>query len=425
MMPFAEWRLWYKSLPWVFKWFVWLIILRPIIDNFYFLKEVSPLLSPLYIVGILTPVLLIFSFISPSFRAKYRSPIGDLLFGLWGTLVFINALAVFLNEASLKLFGDLIKFTTPVMLFFYLRHMIGSRADLLGVLQAFLYACIFPAVIFVYEQFFGAISPEYLSEGRGGGSRIQGAYADIMSYAIYIVGSFLVATYLFLRKLELGTVARKDFMLVGLVLVLNIVGLVAIKQVSSYMVMAVLVCLLMLYLFQNRRTTVLVVIMLPIIAIVGKKIYDTNVEKMLEKEMRVIEGDADVERSFNGRMTRWSKYFQLWGEMPSYSVYFGAPTSGFKETPIMISGGMHSDYVRNLFLTGVVGLLFYLLFLLSLFLKSLLLNKYDRYLALSCLLALGLHSVSTTPLLYVSYFYLLLSVFSFVLLPINKINEQA
>ena len=425
MMSFAEWRMWLKSLPWVFKWFTWLVILRPIIDNFYFLKEISPLLSPLYIVGVLTPVMLIFSFVSPSFRSKYRSPIGDVLFGLWGSLVFINAFAIFLSEASLDLFGDVIRLTTPVMLFFYLRHMISSRKDLNGVLQAFLIGCIFPAVIFIYEQIFGAIAPDYLSSGRGGGARIQGAYADIMSYAIYIVGSFLVVSYFFIRKLELGIVTRRDFWFLGIVLFIDILGLMAIKQVSTYSVMAVLIALMLFYLFRNRRTTVLVLLTLPIIVIVSLKIYESSLGQMVDKEIRVIEGESDVNRSFNGRMTRWNKYFDLWAEMPGYSVYFGAPTSGFKEARIMIGGGMHSDYVRNLFLTGIVGLIIYMLFLLSMFIKSLLLNTYDRYLALASLMALLLHSVSTTPLLYVSYFYLLLVIFSFILLPINRINEQA
>lgn len=425
MMPFSEFRLWYKGLPWVFKWFVWLVILRPIIDNFYFLKEISPLLSPLYLVGVLTPVMLFFSFISPSFRAKYRSPIGDLLFGLWGVLVFINSFAVFLNDASLNLFGAVIKMTTPVMLFFYLRHMISSRKDLMGVLQAFLIGCIFPAVIFMYEQLFGAISPDYLSEGRGGGARIQGAYADIMSYAIYIVGSFLVVSYFFIRKLELGTATLRDFLFLGAVVLIDVVGLMAIKQVSTYSVMGVLIALLLMFLFTNRKTTVLVLLTIPLIGFVAVKIYDSSLGQMVDKEIRVLEGESDVNRSFNGRMTRWNKYFELWDEMPGYSVYFGAPTSGFKETPIMIGGGMHSDYVRNLFLTGVVGLILYNLFLLFLFFKSIALNKYDKYLALACLLALSMHSISTTPLLYVSYFYLLLTVFSFVLLPLNKINEQA
>src|SRR6187402_6453 len=60
-MTFREWKLWVGRLEWPLKWFIILIIIRPIIDNFYYLKEISPLLSPLYIVGVATPILAIYA----------------------------------------------------------------------------------------------------------------------------------------------------------------------------------------------------------------------------------------------------------------------------------------------------------------------------------------------------------------------------
>lgn len=49
-----------------------------------------------------------------------------------------------------------------------------------------------------YESIFNPIAIEYVSEGRGGGSRIRGAYADIMNYAIYIEILFITMSYYFL-----------------------------------------------------------------------------------------------------------------------------------------------------------------------------------------------------------------------------------
>ncbi|HEX5003120.1 MAG TPA: hypothetical protein VFW78_11545, partial [Bacteroidia bacterium] len=56
-MSFRQWRRWYSGLHSSVKWFIVLVILRPVIDNFYYLKTVSPFLSPLYLVGVLTPLL--------------------------------------------------------------------------------------------------------------------------------------------------------------------------------------------------------------------------------------------------------------------------------------------------------------------------------------------------------------------------------
>lgn len=59
-MKFNQWKIWLKSKPWILKWFILLVLIRPIIDNLYFLKDISPFLSPLYIAGVLTPLMVIY-----------------------------------------------------------------------------------------------------------------------------------------------------------------------------------------------------------------------------------------------------------------------------------------------------------------------------------------------------------------------------
>ncbi len=123
-------------------------------------------------------------------------------------------------------------------------------------------------------------------------------------------------------------------------------------------------------------------------------------------------------------MSRWKKYVEVWNEMPGYTLVIGVAASGFDETIPMMSGGMHSEYMRLLFFTGLFGLVVYVLFLLFIVLKTRWLLKTDRYLVIGVLLALLLHSISTTPFLYASYTSLLVIVFAFVLLPQKILNEQ-
>lgn len=72
-MSFQAWKKWLLALPWSFRWFAILVLLRPILDVFYFLKEISPAISPLYIVGTLTPILIIFLFLTVHFPEKKRT----------------------------------------------------------------------------------------------------------------------------------------------------------------------------------------------------------------------------------------------------------------------------------------------------------------------------------------------------------------
>lgn len=417
MMSFKTWRKWYKAQSWHFKWFILLVIFRPIIDNFYYLKEISPLISPSYIVGILTPLLIVLSFISFNFNSKIRSPIFDFLVGLWGAFVIFNVGVYLLNDPSMSILGDSIRYITPVFLFFYLRHMIKSKPDIYGLLKAFMISLIFPAAFFFLEMIFGGFRPEYLSAGRGGGARIQGAYADTMNYSVYIIGALLIGCYLFLKKQKARKSKTNDYLSLGLILMFALGGLISIKHVSTWAASSALIVVFAFFAITKKETLLVVVLLMPIFLFAGKVIYQEQVSKLVEKEVKVIEGDSDIDRSFNGRMSRWRKYFERWGDMPLVAVFIGVPITGFDEVPAMLSGGMHSDYVRVLFLTGVIGLILYLGVFLLLAIKAQRFPGPEKFLIIATVTVVLLHSISTTPLLYTSYIYLILSIFAFASLP--------
>ena len=92
-MEYKDWKNWIGSLPWYLKWFVILVLIRPIVDNFYYLKNISPVLSPLYFVGIATPILCTIALIN--YRKKDFS-IFDLLYGIWGILMLVSLFFMFL-----------------------------------------------------------------------------------------------------------------------------------------------------------------------------------------------------------------------------------------------------------------------------------------------------------------------------------------
>jgi len=416
-MTFTEWRYWFKSLHWSFRWFVLLVLVRPVIDNFYQLKEVSPLLSPIYIVGVLTPLLIIISFLSKQFPKRTKS-VADVWIAIWGFLIFVNCIIILFYNSSFEILGNAIKYISPVLLYFFIRHLVRSREDMIGMLQTFLYSAIVPAGLMVYEYVFSPIAIEYLSEGRGGGTRISGGYADIMNYAIYIIGIFLIAGYYYLSKIYVRSYLKDSFTI--LIFFLGcITGLSAIKQVSSWGVFVALFIILFLFMPKNAQGFMFFILfILILIPFFAQDIYHYQIQPLIEKEIRVAEGETEIGGLGNGRLNRWIHYFEVWERMPSLSYAMGVSASGFKEVPIMIGGGMHNDYIRNLFLTGIVGLLAYLLFLLTILRRAFTMAAQpDKFLVLGAVLSILLYSASTLPTLYAPYLYLVFSIFAYALLP--------
>ena len=198
-MTFKEWKNYWKKMNWTQKWFPVFILLRPIADNFYFLKQVSPFISPLYILGALIPLLIFFSFRTT--KLHHKIPSGDDGFmQTFGIVILVNCVFLLMYQFSLENFGSVIKYLTPPLLFFYVRRFIQSKEDIVFLLQTFLYSCSFPFAILAFETFVHPLNPDYLSAGRGGGYRVHGAYSDCMNYAIYFIGAFLVYCYFFLGK---------------------------------------------------------------------------------------------------------------------------------------------------------------------------------------------------------------------------------
>src|SRR6185436_5082762 len=198
-MQYAEWKNYWRSLDWSRKWFPIFILIRPVADNFYYLKQVSPFISPLYILGVLTPILILFSFKSVALRGKTISSV-DAFMRIWGTVIFFNCAIFLLYQFSLENFGSVIKYITPPLLFFYARSFVRSKEDLVFILTTFLYSCIFPLGMLAFETLVHPITLETVSEGRGGGYRIHGSYSDCMNYAVYIVGAMIVYGYFFLDR---------------------------------------------------------------------------------------------------------------------------------------------------------------------------------------------------------------------------------
>ena len=136
-MTFRRWSSWFRSVPWVLRWFLILVLFRPALDTLYFLKDVSPILSPLNIVGILTPdtciVLVLLSRRLPPIRRTFA----DSVFFVWGALIAFNVVAVMTISLSFQAIEVAVKLLSPFLIFLLARRLIRSKRDLVGVLTTF------------------------------------------------------------------------------------------------------------------------------------------------------------------------------------------------------------------------------------------------------------------------------------------------
>jgi hypothetical protein len=421
-MKFKEWKNWFKSLHLSRKWFVILIIIRPIIDNFWELKESSALASPLYIVGVATPVFIALSFTSHNFR-KQGTSLQDLPFSAFSIILILNCLIYYSTQISVSAMGDFIKYTTPIILYYYSRCFVRNKQDIDGIIFTTLIACIFPFGMLLYESIFNPIAVEYLSSGRGGGSRIRGAYADIMTYAIYIIMFFVIFGYYFLDNIYNAKAKIKvNVFHITLVLVIVLYGLIGIKQVSTWTVALAIFGLLILHNLKNAKGLIFVVMIITVLGgFFAETIYTTQIEPLIGKEIKVVDGETESNQALNGRMSRWEKYFEIWEKMPIYNHFAGITSANFPETEVMIGAGMHSDYVRLLFLTGFIGIALYIVFILLAAQKYTQLKIPEKFLLSSMIASLLLWSVSTIPTLYAPLLYFIFPIFSYSSL--NRNNQ--
>ena len=417
-MAFKDWKNWITSLPWHLKWFVILVLIRPIVDNFYYLKNISPVLSPLYFVGIATPILCVVGIVI--LRKKDKS-VFDFLFGTWTILMFISLFFMFLFDPLSKTFLEyLLKLTMPVYLFFFLRLLIRSRKDLDGILQTFIYSSLVVIAIFLFEIF---VNPVKVLKTRGL-ERIQGSYGDVMNYAIYMSLGFLIMCYFYLRNKNIGSMIKMNINMI-ITIALSLACLFKISHTASYGVFLVILALFILFNLKTNKTAgvVLIVIVGSLGYFFGSSTIEEKITPLIQTDIAVYEGKKANERLLHGRVGRWKMMIEEYSEFSVPAQLFGMPLT-LQETYPYVGTGSHNDFIRILFYTGFLGLITYLLILVNIFRRLKHLCSSDYFLTLGTFMILFMYSVSTCPTLYAPMLYIIYSVICYIALPKSILSES-
>lgn len=398
-MRFRDWKLWFKTSPIVLKWFIVVILFRPLIDGLWDVKVFS--VSPLEILGVLVYFCIVFSLFINKRKLKYFSSL-DIFISIFSYLLLINLIFILFFEPTMLTLGTVLKFYLPFFLYLYLRKISISSIDFIGILQTSLIASVIPFGIFVYELLTGGINPQYYKDIV----ILRGIYADMFYYSITLFLALIITFHFYLKNLK----KRKNIYSKLLVLIISI-GVIMLLKIDHKLSNIVFGILLLIIIktslrYSNILTKLLIITTVVFVLSEGLYVINQFYIATVQTELNIFSGEVDIRRAFHGRASRWERYFDNWSMLnPVYQI-FGIGLSNINRAGIMVSGGMHSDYVRILFGTGVFGLSVYLIFLTKLFFYRVK-NEYalNQFIVLITTLVI-LFSVTSMPINYQPLMYI-------------------
>lgn len=396
MVRFKNWLRWFKQQPFSFQWVLWLILLRPFIDVFWYVKATS-LVSPLQVTGFLTFVLaVIFGFkLRSAQKAKFPASL------IFFTLLLIFNLTLILAESmSFWFVVQLVRTLSPIALLFYMIKVIRNEERLHGLIFTYLVSSIFPLSLLLYEVVFGPISVhEVLSDSRGGGYRLSGPYADMFNYLAYLIGDFMILGYLFVRSIY----RKRKVVGLGrilLVLFLFSVGVKGLQHQATWVVFFVLIGITGIFSLSNHRVKGYFTMLLIPAVLAGPVVAAPMFVQLFSKELKAYSGEGKQEKVLNGRFVRWEQYFDQWENTEVIPQLLGVSVAdlSIRSKIIMTSAGMHSDYVRFLFSSGIIGLTALLIFYATVFNRRKRFRKPEKFFITCTIAILLLYSITSLPL---------------------------
>lgn len=408
-MKLSVWLQWVNNKPLYLRWFVFFLIIRPVAEQFYSLKEISPILSPLYWLGALTLMLSVLGIVRGN-RIKSRL---DRIFIFWAALAIISTITLYFSSATIfEYLNFATKLTMPVAVYYFLRVFIKDKNDFTGLLTTFLISCIFP----VGSILVGVIRGGYFYEGR-----FSGSYADVFNHAFYLSVGTIALLYHYVKRgtnnssMKIGSY----FVIIGLVIA--VLGLWIIKHIATIAVFIGVIVIFVYVIFRKKQQAALLMIALALLFILftGDLFYQEVVNPRIEYEVEVIEGSRDVDQAVHGRMSRWTWLMGDFRMAPLVAKIAGYPLS-LKHSTHMISITPHNDFLRIMFFTGYAGLIFYLYILYKVFRRVRYNDAPERFFIYAVLVSTILYSITTVPTFYPGFVNILMIAFAYSALPMMK-----
>ena len=382
---------WFKSKQLHIRLFLLIVLVKPFADIFYDLSIVSGI-TLLKLVGVVISLICFYVIVFQ--KRIVRGPVLGLLF-TWSTLYIINLILVSVFHFNLPGLSQTLKMGMTVYLLFFYFRTVKSTDDVIGYLFTYFLSLIFLIGGFLYSDIF--IQEVEITRGA---ERIISVFGDIGSIGIQFNLGFI--TLIFLNSVN-HIVGTKSFLpkVLPIYILIGFYILIKIQHSASYIIFFLL---LAYYLFTASRENLGRTILIGVLVAVPVSIYFydeifANLNMLLNTDIAVVQGEKDATQAFHGRGARWAAHWGYFTEGGIINLLFGIVGI---DHPELIGHGSHNDYLRLSYSSGLIGSLSWVLFNISIGLRTAF-SKWApglKFGVISIILFWMLQAISLTPSSY-------------------------
>lgn len=305
-------------------------------------SRIGPL-SLISIEGILLPILF-FKTISPRIVKKRWFNLAWLLFIAYNTGIIFGLVANPMGAAE-----TFIKNINILLAFFLIPTLVDTKEKFRKLLVFIILGGIFPILMSIYQKQTGVVWQERQTVGL---TRMVGMYHDafpIRFYGQFTIFSSLLYFYFFSVKKIFNKILLTIIIFAALFSIYNVFSKAAVAILLSWTIIFLI--------FSQKRSLSIALIALIILAIpflLGID-FSNNIEQLFSKEIGFRSGKIDDARyTLAGRGYIWEGYLNFW----QYEQIFI-----FKIFGDGLSRPAHNEFLRILLLSGVLGVLLFIIFL--------------------------------------------------------------
>lgn len=367
------------------------LLLRPIAD-----------IKPINIIGVLTPIVIILSFLLSSKKIVLKQL--DKLLVLYGAAVLLNTFFLLFNKPFPLIQSISVIISLFPIIFFIYRFTLRTDEDHERVVQLITLSMLIPLLIITYEMLLGPINI-YTPGGRGL-TRYRGPYKNGESYTVYWMIAIISSVYLFLKAKP--EKRKYYFYLSSIIIVIILAGLLYLSQLAAYLCFIAIMPVVLYYFYKwNKKYTIIFAVFIILFSVYHyHDTVETRLYRLIRADVEAVKGNIDSGVIGNNRVNIFIKYFnQYWDQNIPAKIFGAAFSKGYKH--FALTWGPHNDFLRILIVSGALGFIIYIMIYLKLFTLIPSFESPERFLLITALITLTISSFAfvTTGAYLSMYFY--------------------
>lgn len=371
---------------------IFAFLIKPLIDTGWDFKIIGLSLIDFYSIFFLV---ISYSFV---FKKRLFAPRNKSYIGLWA-FAHLGLIFLFLTSPFSAFEGVMRALFFPLGLVL-LPYFLGTNNhnNQSKILKYLLIGSVFAAAISILQGV--GIINEVTARQTKGLERANGFYHDIVTVRIYIVQGLLALYFAYRTKI----LKLSKLTLAALLFIFLAGGFFTYSK--AFIGIIAMGVLMFLFTEKNKIKGLLFILLTGFCLLMFKEGLVEDISQVFVKEINYSEGNLEDEgQLFSGRGMLWKNYWDNFNETDSFTQFLG-----FNKN----DGRTHNEFLRILILSGLLGLIAYLLLYINLIgsaIKSLFQKRPLIFLTGWCLGMLILDGISVVWGLYPYYMILILGFF--------------